>query len=301
MRVKFWGVRGNVVMPGPFTIEYGGNTSCIEIRGDNNELLIIDAGTGLRELGMWLMGNDFKDNKEVTSNILLTHTHWDHIQGFPFYIPIFFPQNNITFFGPVSKDDTLEDVVAGQMNYAYFPIKLDELKAKIRFRDVVEGEFDINGFKIKTKYINHNVPAFSYRIEHGGKSVVTMFDMEPYRNRHEDQKDKVTKEEYEEGQAEVDAKENEIIDFARGADLIIHDAMYSKEEYYEKKTGWGHSYFEYAVFHGVKANARMLALFHHEYEDGVLSDYEKMAKQYAKDLGSECVVFAAREGLEITV
>ena len=298
MVVKFWGVRGNVVMPGPFTIEYGGNTSCIEIRGDDNELLIIDAGTGLRELGMWLMGNDFREKSEVHSNILLTHTHWDHIQGFPFYIPIFFPQNSITFFGPVSKEDTLEDVVAGQMNYAYFPIKLDELKAKIRFRDIVEGEFDVNGFKIKTKYINHNVPAFSYRIEHGGKSIVTMFDMEPYRNKYED---KAGSEEYKKAKEEIEAQEAAIVDFAKGADLIIHDAMYSKEDYFEKRIGWGHSYFEYAVDHGVKAGAKMLALFHHEYEDELMGEYEKMAKHYSKDLGSDCVVFAAREGLKIEI
>ncbi len=300
MKVRFWGVRGNIVMPGPHTIKYGGNTPCIEIRGEEDELLIIDAGTGLRELGLFLTQNDFKKGP-IDANILLTHTHWDHMQGFPFFAPvIFIPQNKITFYGPVDENDSLEDVVSGQMNYSYFPVKLDELKAVIRFRNLVPGEFNIGEFNIKARYLNHHVLTFSYRIEYRGKSVVTVFDHEPY-GFERYLEGSLTDADKEKIQEQTKILEQELIDYIKNADLIIHDSMYTKEEYFDKKVGWGHSYFEYAVENAIKANADKLALFHHEYEDDKMEACEKMAKQYAKDLDSNLTVFAAREQLEVNV
>lgn len=301
MKVRFWGVRGNVVMPGPYTIRYGGNTSCIEIRGDNNELLIIDAGTGLRELGMYLTAHDFKQGP-IDANILLTHAHWDHMQGFPFFAPvIFIPQNQITFYGPVSDDDNLENVISGQMNYSYFPVKLDELKAKIRFRNIGEGNFQIGEFEITTKYLNHPVPALAYRIQYKDKVVVTMYDTEPYGNDYK-------KEGMEQNPAIIDEykriareKNEELVDFARGADLLIHDSQYTKEEYFESRIGWGHSYFEYAVENGAAADVKMLALFHLEYEDDKIDALERMSKQYGADINKDMIVFCAREQLEIEI
>ncbi len=300
MKVRFWGVRGNVVMPGPYTIKYGGNTPCIEIRGDDNELLIIDAGTGLRELGLYLTQNDFQQGP-IDAKILLTHTHWDHMQGFPFFAPvIFIPQNKITFYGPVDEDDSLEDVIGGQMNYSYFPVKLDELKAMIKFRNLVPGEFNIGEFKIKSRYLNHQVLTFSYKIEYRGKVITTVFDHEPYGfERYIDgtlsdiEKDKIKE--------NAVIKKDELIDFISGSDLIIHDAMYTRDDYFEKKVGWGHSYFEYAVENAVASKTKMLALFHHEYEDEKMDKCEKSAKNYAKSLDNNLVVFAAREKLEITI
>lgn len=298
MKIRFWGVRGNVAMPGAYTIKYGGNTSCIEIRGNENELLIIDAGTGLREFGNYLMANDIKKGP-LDAHILLTHTHWDHIQGFPFFIPAFVPTNNITFYGPVGGDETLEGVVAGQMNYSYFPIKLDELRAKIRFRDLSEGEFQIGNFNIKTKYLNHPVLVFGYRIEYKDRVIVTMFDNEPYNNIYDEDMQQKEPEKYKEAQEEAERLNNEMVEFAKDADLLIHDAQYTKDDYFNGKKGWGHSYFEFAIENGVKSNSKMLALTHHEYVDKKLDEYEKFSKQYAKDLNSDMFVFCARERLEI--
>ena len=302
MKVRFWGVRGSIPVPGPKTIKYGGNTSCIEIRGDKNELLILDAGTGLRELGNFLIANDLKKGP-LNINILLSHTHWDHIQGFPVFGPSFIPSTKITFRGPVNFSGALSEIVAGQMNYSYFPIKLDELKAKINFIELQEDSFEIGKFKITTKYLNHPILTLGYRIQYDDKTFVSLYDTEPYRNlfiSNSDEDDEIDKEAMEEADNYVREMNNKLVNFGKNADLCVYDAQYKTEEYKSKK-GWGHSTIDHAIENSIKAKAKRLALFHHDplREDEQLDKIQKYAKGLVKEKGSDMVVFCARERLEV--
>lgn len=308
MKVRFWGVRGSVPTPGPKTVKYGGNTSCIEIRGDENELLVIDAGTGLRELGNYLISNDLP-NGPLDITIMLTHTHWDHIQGFPFFGPAFIPSSTITFMGPVNAiGKGLEEIVAGQMSYSYFPIKLNELRANIDFREIKEEEFRVGPFQVSTCYLNHPILCLGYRVTYKNKTVVTVYDNEPYRNIFAQKKDEGFLDDFDEDairEAEeyVKAQNQKIYDFANGADLLIYDAQYTTEEY-KTKAGWGHSTIDHALEAAMDTKTNKLALFHH---DPVRSDRELDALQVqtldkAKNIGAgNLIVFFARERLEVSV
>ncbi len=306
MKVRFWGVRGSIPVPGPKTVKYGGNTSCIEIRGDKNELLVLDAGTGLRELGNFLIANDLKKGP-LKINILLSHTHWDHIQGFPLFGPSFIPSTDITFRGPVNFSGALSEIVAGQMNYSYFPIKLDELKAKINFVELQEDTFEVGPFKITTKYLNHPILTLGYRVQYGKKVLVSLYDTEPYRNLFinediidEDELDEVDREAMEEAESYVKEMNDKLIRFISGADLCIYDAQY-KEEEYEAKKGWGHSTVDQAIKNSIKSKVKKLALFHHDplREDEQVTQIQRYAQSLVKEKNSDMVVFCARERLEI--
>lgn len=304
MIVRFWGVRGSIPTPGPNTIKYGGNTACLEVRGDNDELLIIDAGTGLRELGNFLISNDLPKGP-LSLHILLSHTHWDHIQGFPFFGPAYIPTTNITFYGPANVG-RLEDIVAGQMTYSYFPIKLDELKGKIQFKELQESNFTINNFKITTKFLNHPILDLGYRIEHNGKTFVTVYDTEPYRNLFEvtegEDIDDVDKEAMMEAELYVEEMNAKIQNLIRNANLCVYDAQYRKEEY-QSKLGWGHSTVDHAVQAALEGEVQKLALFHHDplRTDEQLDEIQKYAQNLVLQSNSKMVVFAARERLQIEV
>ena len=306
MVVRFWGVRGSVPTPSPKTVKYGGNTACIEIRSKNGDLLIIDAGTGLRELGNFLISNDLP-NGPLNLNILLSHTHWDHIQGFPFFGPAYIPSSKITFRGPVSAvGGNLNDVVAGQMQYSYFPIKLSELRAEIKFLEIKEETFELEPFKISTCYLNHPILCLGYRIECDGKTIVTIYDNEPYRNifAEQDDDDFIDEDTLKEADEEVKRQNQKVMDFSDGADLLIYDAQYTAEEY-KTKLGWGHSSIDHALEAGITSKTRKLALFHH---DPVRTDRELDLLQVetvdkVKELGvdQKMIVFFARERLEVSL
>jgi len=305
MKIRFWGVRGSIPTPGKTTVKYGGNTTCIEIRGDDDELLIIDAGTGIRPLGDFIMKYDSDPYKDLNLNILLSHTHWDHIQGFPFFAPAYQETTNITFYGPVNFSDKLEEILVGSANKKYFPIKLDELKAQLSFRELQESTFSIGNFHISSTYMNHPILDLGYRIDYNGKRVVTMYDTEPYRNTFIDQYDDM--DEYDklvlaEAEDEVNKRLNKHKEHTQGADLLIYDAQY-KENEYQTKLGWGHSYVEYAVDMAIEANAKILALFHHDplRIDNQVDEIQQSATEYARQKGSNLTVFCARERLEVTI
>ena len=175
MKVRFWGTRGSIPSPGPRTVRYGGNCSCVEVRTPSGELFIIDAGTGIRELGLALMAE-----QPVLAHVLLSHTHWDHISGFPFFPPAFAPGNTLTIYAARNIDKRLEDVMAGQMEYTYFPVTLSDLPSEINYRELLEETFDIGKAKITTHYLNHTSICMGYRIEEGGKSIAYVSDHEPY-------------------------------------------------------------------------------------------------------------------------
>lgn len=303
MRVKFWGVRGSIPCPGFQTAKYGGNTSCIEIRFDDiGRQIIIDAGSGLRELGNFMMGHDFPKGPIKTS-IYLSHTHWDHIMGFPFFTPVYLPTTHVELFGPVSHEsDTLETIVGGQMTYRYFPVRQAELAATMTYANLKEGRFDLgDGITLSTKYLNHPILCLGYRFEYKGKVFCTAYDTEPYQNLFCTDPDDP---EYDEAMAiegDIVAKEqNEALEqFVTGADLLVYDAQYTQEEYFPSKVGWGHSPMETAIAVSKTRQVKRLALFHHE---PVRTDdqFDVLAKRYAQSGGDgEPEIFFAKEGMEI--
>ncbi len=180
--VRFWGVRGSIPCPGPDTVKYGGNTTCLEIRADKR-LIIIDLGTGAKPLADYLQANDSKQGP-LDIDIFITHTHWDHIMGFPMFAPVFVPGTKLRIRGPVSyNDDTLASIIGDQLSYRYWPIRQSELSAKIEYMELKEISVDLgDGLKVRTKYLNHPILSLGYRFEYKGKSIVTAFDHEPFRN-----------------------------------------------------------------------------------------------------------------------
>lgn len=302
MLVKFWGVRGSIPCPGASTVRYGGNTPCIEVSfPEVDRLIIIDAGSGLRELGNDLMTR----GKAVEAHLFLTHTHWDHIMGFPFFVPAYVPGTHIRVYGPVTyEEDTLEKVVGGQMTYRYFPIREAELAANIQYFSLKEEVMDLgDGIIIKTKYLNHPVLCLGYRIEYKGKAFCTAYDTEIFRNvfitdpAHPDYDEEMAAE----GEL-VAAEQNGLIEqFYEGADLLVHDSQYTEEEYEQKYIGWGHGYIEYVCQAAQRSKVKQLALFHH---DPLRSDdqIDQFTKKYCQpDYCGETQSFFAKEGMVITL
>jgi phosphoribosyl 1,2-cyclic phosphodiesterase len=161
MQVQFWGTRGSIPKPGPTTARYGGNTPCLEIRSKRGTLVIIDCGTGLHGLGVYLSASGVKN---LAGHILISHTHWDHIQGFPFFVPFFAPGNKWEIYGPKGLDQSLRETLAGQMQHTYFPIAPDQFGAELHYHDLLEGTFEIGDIKVTTQYLNHPALTLGYRL-----------------------------------------------------------------------------------------------------------------------------------------
>ncbi len=300
MQIKFWGVRGSIPCPGTNTVRYGGNTPCIEIHfPEINRLIIIDAGSGLRELGNDLMTRQ----QPVEAHLFLTHTHWDHIMGFPFFVPAYIPGTHIRVYGPVTyEEDTLEKVVGGQMTYRYFPIREAELAANIQYFSLKEEVLDLgDGIIVKTKYLNHPVLCLGYRIEYQGKVFCTAYDTEAFRNVFITDPDDP---DYDEDMAKegdlVAREQNAMIEqFYEGADLLVHDSQYTQEEYEQKYIGWGHGYVEYVCQAARKKQVKKLALFHH---DPLRTDeqLDELTEKFCnKQSCGEVESFFAKEGMVI--
>lgn len=256
MKVRFWGVRGSIASPGPKTVRYGGNTTCIEIRTDNNELIILDAGTGIFPLSQNLLAE-----LPVTANVLISHSHWDHIQGLPFFIPNFIPGNTLRLHGgfdPVSGKG-IEQVMAVQLQYSYFPVREAEMKARIEYVTLVPGQtIQIGSAQVTPCLLNHPVIDFGYRIESNGKSVFFTGDHEPPYNIYDPSDDGFT-----EYQAFVDEKKKTIEDAISGVDVFIADSSYTDAEYVSKK-GWGHGTFSSSIATAHAVQAKVLYCTHHE-------------------------------------
>ena len=282
MRVQFWGTRGSIAKAGPSTLRYGGNTSCIEVRSAAGTLVLLDCGTGSHGLGEAMMATG---QQPLQGHILISHTHWDHIQGIPFFAPLFESDNAWDFYAPHGLGQSLRDTLAGQMQYAYFPITLEQLGANIRYHDLVEGTFTIGDIHVRAQYLNHPALTLGYRLEVDGVSVVYACDHEPHTRQ------------LALGLGEISGNDRRHAEFLAGADLVIHDAQYTASEY-ASKTGWGHSTVEYAVQVSHFAEVKRLALTHHDplRDDNAV---DQVMEAVWADLGkkaSSLEVFAAAEG-----
>ena len=241
MKVRFWGVRGSIAVSGKETVEFGGNTSCLELRfGKKDRLIIIDAGTGIRPLGDHLAQNDLSKGP-IKTEIFITHTHWDHIIGFPFFLPIYIKGTQLKVYGPITfEEDSIEKIMGDLLRYRYFPVLHGELKADIDYFSLGECEMDLgDGITLKTKYLNHPLLCLGLRFEFKGKVLCTAFDTEPFRNvfstdPNAPDYDPVASEKGEEAVREENQK---LLDFFHGSDILIHDCQYTKKEYFESRIG----------------------------------------------------------------
>ncbi|MFH1729016.1 MAG: MBL fold metallo-hydrolase [Pseudomonadota bacterium] len=295
MFTKVWGSRGSIPTPGERTKKYGGNTSCVECRiGD--KIFVFDAGSGLRELGLSLM-EEFK-GKPITLHLFISHTHWDHIQGFPFFIPFYVPNNNITIYGGAGFDKNLEHLLTNQMDSNYFPVGLGELSSNIKFVNLVGLPVYIDDAKLTTHYLNHPGLTLGFRIDYQGKTVVYALDNEPYSDMFKLKNSDYTQEDLEFS----DSLEEKYIEFIHGADILYADAQYTKEEY-KKFIGYGHSFLDYTVGTAIKANVKKLIFFHHDpmHTDEIIDKYFDEWQNKLKEEGSNLILECAREGQIIEI
>src|SRR5574341_145052 len=285
MQVKFWGTRGSIAAPGPNTTAYGGNTSCVEVRVSDGMIIVLDCGTGARELGLHLARTM---SHPLRLHLFIGHTHWDHIQGFPFFVPAFLPGAELNIYAPVGFQRSLEEAMAGQMEYSYFPVKLRELRSRIHFTELDEGFFRVGDVLVETQYLNHTAPTIAYRMTSGDATLAYVPDHEPFWSPTR--------------RISAHPGDERHIAFMRGADLVIHDAQYTEEEY-RGRIGWGHSSVEYAVDVAIAAEVRRLVLFHHDpgHDDATVERMESLARARVAARGGDLEVLAAREGLEFRV
>lgn len=270
MQVRFWGVRGSIAVSGERYVETGGNTTCVEVNHEG-ERLILDAGTGLRELGEELEGAPLR------ATLLFTHVHWDHIQGFPFFNPAYHPASQLELFGTTRPSGSLRDALQSQMSPPTFPITLSAMSSQMHFVELpMEEVFERGPFRIQAIDMQHPDGVVSFRIEAGGKSVVFATDVEHG--------------------GKIDPR---LVQFCQEADLLIHDAQYSTKEYLGEngppRVGWGHSTWDEALEVAERSGSRQLALFHH---DPMRSDHQvRRIEAWAKQRMEKS--FAAREGTTI--
>jgi phosphoribosyl 1,2-cyclic phosphodiesterase len=276
VKIRFWGTRGSIPTPGPSTVRYGGNTACVEVRDSTGTLLVLDAGTGLRELGAALMNGG--GARPFSVDLLLSHLHWDHIQGIPFFRPAYDPKSSLRIRGP-KQSRTMRELLGLGMDDPFFPVDIDDLPAKLDVGELHDGSDEqIGRFRVRAASIFHPAPALAFRIEADGRALVYATDTEdPF-----------------------SGKANPVVPLAMGADTLIHDAQFLESDF---KPSWGHSTISSAIDVAARAKVKRLVLYHHDPDrsddalDRIGPETQKEASERAK--GLEVVV--AREGLELTI
>ena len=287
MQVTFWGTRGSISKPGPTTLRYGGNTSCVEVCSSGGTRIVIDCGTGAHDLGHHLV--DSAGGSPVDGHLLISHTHWDHIQGIPFFAPLFGPGNTWHIYGPRGLGNSIRDTLAGQMQYSYFPVTTEQMGATVDYHDLVEGVLQIGDITVTTQYLNHPALSLGYRLEADGASVVYASDHEPHHQHLADG-----------GDLSISQADVHHAAFFEHADLLIHDAQYVAGEY-PIRVGWGHSTVEYVVDAARHAGVAQVALYHHDpgRDDDAIDRLVDDARARARAAGYAGHILAAAEGLTI--
>lgn len=305
MRITFWGVRGSIPCPGPATVRYGGNTACLELQlPEIDQRIIIDAGSGIRELGNHMLSR--QGSGGIRAEIFLTHTHWDHIMGFPFFAPIYLPGSQLTIHGPVTfEEEPLKEVLSGQWTYRYFPVRHEDLSANVRYVYLKESEYDLGqGLHLRTKFLNHPLLCLGYRFEFNGKVFCTAYDTEPYVNLFACDPDDPDYDPVMEARGEqVVAEETlRLEQFVQDADLLVFDTQYTQAEYQADRVGWGHFPIEQAIDIARRNRVKQLALFHHD-PQRTDDQLDAFAERYCRpDPGApDTTVFFAKEGMVVEV
>lgn len=293
MKLRFWGVRGSIPSPGPATLRYGGNTTCIEVRSDAGELIVLDGGTGIFQLAQKLLSE-----MPIDAHIFISHNHWDHIQGLPFFTPLFVSGNKVHIYGvydPVSERG-VEQIMDVQLQYSYFPVREAEMLASIDYKTLAIGEtVGIGDARITNTLLNHPVINFGYRVECNGKSIFFTGDYEPDYNIYDP-----SDEEYATYQSMVEDKQAGVDAAMRDVDILIVDTLYTLEECATKK-GWGHGTFDSAIEMALRVGAKHLYCTHHEPmrdDDALEAAFARAMDRYAGRLQG-LQVHLAYEGLEI--
>ncbi|MDP2343069.1 MAG: MBL fold metallo-hydrolase [Deltaproteobacteria bacterium] len=289
--VRFWGIRGSIPTPGHVTKKYGGNTSCVEIRSDDS-LFICDGGTGLRELGADLMT---RGKKSITGHFFYSHTHWDHIQGFPFFTPAYIPSNTFHVYGTAEGDRRTYELLSGQMRSDYFPVDFGELRSNIVASHLDGGHREIDGVAVSFFEQHHPGRSWAYSFVRDGFKIVYATDNEI----------DLTFPRPEAVLSEPDAPRpvpEEFRKFCHGADLLIADGQYFDDEY-EKKVGWGHPRATTVIDLALQAECKQVAIFHHDpmHGDGDVDRKIALCKERAARVNPQLLVFGAREGLELRI
>jgi phosphoribosyl 1,2-cyclic phosphodiesterase len=304
MKVRFWGVRGSIPVPGRTTSRYGGNTSCVEVRPRGEPPIIIDAGTGLRRLGKSLMEEAFGDGRGRAS-VLISHTHWDHVQGLPFFSPLYREGNRIDIFAR-QRDQHLEAVFSQQHDLPYFPVPMSAMKADMQFHELIEGaRFEIGRAKVSCTRLNHPWVAIAYRIDADGASVVYCADTAPFTDILFGRELMVAAPALDQPLppdviAELGRMRAGVIALAKGADLLIYDTHFTYDEY-RLRPHWGHSHPDDAIAIARDAGARRLCLYHHapmrsdDDNDRILARYREVVQAQ----GDRFELLSAYEGLEL--
>lgn len=288
MRLRLWGTRGSCPSPGPSTVAYGGNTTCVEVRGDDGHLIILDAGTGIRELGRSLVAD--AQGETIRGDFFFSHAHWDHIQGLPFFTPVFQSGNHFRLFGAPALLESLELVLRQQMSPVVFPVAFDDLHARIEFQQLAGHHLRENSIDVKAISVRHPGGALGFRLSASDaprRSVVFIPDNEL---------DNFG------GVSPGAPTRDELIRFAHGARVLIHDAMYTGAEYMDHR-GWGHSSYRDAIDFAIAAEVETLVLFHHDPErsDAALDAQLILCREMVQERNGRVEVVAAAEGMEIAL
>ncbi|MES2571000.1 MAG: response regulator [Verrucomicrobiota bacterium] len=294
-RIRFWGVRGSIPTPGNQTAIFGGNTSCVEVRV-GERVIILDAGSGIRLLGQALM-KEFRD-KPLNLTMLVTHTHWDHIQGFPFFIPAYSPKVSVRVLGYEGAVHGLRGALFEQMQSAFFPVALHQMASHVTFEELDDLQFQLGSVKVRAIFANHPGICLGYRLSTPAGDVVYMPDHEAY-ERHEIERQKAAGEDSLQGLEYARRQDEKVIEFIRGADVMIADSQYDAAEY-PSRLGWGHTCADDTVQNAIRSGVKQLFLFHHDpdHHDAKIESMVLRAREHVAEQGSSLNVAAAREGAE---
>ena len=279
MKVTCWGTRGSIATPGPETARYGGNTTCVEVLLDNGNCLVFDAGTGIRKLGNALIARGLP----VDISLFLTHAHWDHIQGFPFFTPAYVSGNRLQIYGYYQGAEHIEDILVDQMESIHFPVNFNAMQADITFHNITTRTCNIDGVTISCADINHPGGGVGYRIE-ADDSVLVFIpdnDLTP---------------------SDEEPIFKQMAEFCQGADLLFHDSQFTPEQY-ERFPTWGHSNYQRAVKLALVAGVPRLGLFHHDpgHDDNMIDSMVFQSRNIIHEADASVECFGAREGETLEV